>query len=373
MRIMRVGAVLLALGLLTATGLEAKKKLLGEGEGVLKTIDLQGLPDFAFPAEMTSEITEAERGYLGLSNPGAFSLKDIGADLVIIEFLNVYCFACVQQAPIMNDIHRLLEERDDLRDRVRFLGIGVGNGPGEIAAFKERMDVPYPILADSDFQALDAIGNPGGTPFIVFYPRGEGLGIPRAHLGLWRAPESFIAAIEEVLAPGGSVADREPEFKMTTWRNLTPGLDQSDLEALLRASAAEVGFAAATLEKMSVAGEENVYRLTTAGGKGLWAKVAGRAKVCNVCHDVFFVLLFTDEGKIINFTPIHVTKYENVPIDDAEIAFMKERVVGRYITEPIEFDHEVDAISKATMSSELIFDTIRRLRSAYEPLKEAAK
>ena len=52
---------------------------------------------------------------------------------------------------------------------------------------------------------------------------------------------------------------------------------------------------------------------------------------------------------------------------------MKKRVVGRYITEPIEFDHEVDAISKATMSSELIFDTIRRLRSAYEPLKEAAK
>jgi len=369
MRMLRVGAVLLALGLLTATVLEAKKKLLGEGEGVLKTIDLQGLPDFAFAAELTEE----ERAYLGLAKPGAFSLNDIGADLVIVEFLNVYCFACVQQAPIMNDIHRLLEERDDLRDRVRFLGIGVGNGPKEIASFKERMDVPYPILADSDFQALDAIGNPGGTPFVVFYPRAEGLGIPRAHLGLWRAPESFIAAIDDILAPFGTAADRAPEFQMTTWRNLTPELAQSDLEALLRASAAEVGFAADKLEKVSVPGEENVYRLTSAAGKGLWAKVAGRAKVCNVCHDIFFVLLFNDEGKVVNFTPIHVTKYENVPIDDAEIAFMKARVVGRYITEPIEFDREVDAISKATMSSELIFDTIRRLRSAYGPLKEAAR
>lgn len=369
MRAMKIGAVLLALGLLTATGLEAKKKFLGEGEGVLKTIDLQGLPDFAFAAELTEE----ERTYLGLSKPGAFSLNDIAADLVIVEFLNVYCFACVQQAPIMNDIHRLLEERADLRDRVRFLGIGVGNGAAEIAAFKERMDVPYPILADSDFQALDAIGNPGGTPFIVFYPRGEGLGIPRAHLGLWRAPESFIAAIEDVLAPAGTVAAAAPEFKMTTWRNLAPALSQSDLEALLRAAAAEVGFVADKLEKVSVAGEENVYRLTTAAGKGLWAKVAGRAKVCNVCHDIFFVLLFTDEGKIVNFTPIHVTKYENVPIDEAEIAFMRKRVIGRYITEPIEFDREVDAISKATMSSELIFDTIRRLRRAYEPLKETVK
>ncbi len=368
MRILKIGAVLLALGMVTATGLEAKKKFLGEGEGVLKTIDLQGLPDFAF----TAELTEEERSYLGLSKPGAFSLNDIGADLVIVEFLNVYCFACVQQAPIMNDIHRLLEERADLRDRVRFLGIGVGNGAAEIAAFRERMDVSYPILADSDFQALDAIGNPGGTPFIVFFPRGEGLGIPRAHLGLWRAPESFIASIEDVLTPG-AVAAGEPEFKMTTWRNLAPELSQPDLEALLRASAAEVGFVADKMTKVSVAGEENVYRLTNAAGKGLWAKVAGRAKVCNVCHDIFFVLLFTDEGKIVNFTPIHVTKYENVPIDEAETAFMRERVVGRYITEPIEFDHEVDAISKATMSSELIFDTIRRLRSAYEPLKEAVK
>jgi peroxiredoxin len=369
MRILRVGAVLLALGLLTATGLEAKKKLLGEGEGVLKTIDLAGLPDFAFPAELTEE----ERGYLGLSKPGAFSLSDVEADLVIVEFLNVYCFACVQQAPIMNDIHRLLEEREELRDRVRFIGIAVGNGPAEIAAFKQRLDVPYPILADSDFHALDAIGNPGGTPFLVFYPRGEGLGRPRAHLGLWRDPGSFIAAIEEILAPGGDIGAAEPEFKMTTWRNLTPELSGDDLEALLRASAAEAGFAADRLEKVAVAGEENVYRLTDAAGKGLWAKVAGRAKVCNVCHDVFFVLLFTDEGKIVNFTPIHVTKYENVPIDEAEAAFMRERVVGRYITEPIEFDREVDAISKATMSSELIFDTIRRLRSAHETLKEAAK
>jgi hypothetical protein len=322
---------------------------------------------------MTSVMTEEERAYLGLSKAGAFSLKDIGADLVIVEFLNVYCFACVQQAPIMNDIHLLLEGRDDLRDRVRFLGIAVGNGPGEIASFKERMDVPYPILADADFQALDAIGNPGGTPFVIFYPRSEDLGIPRAHLGLWRAPESFIAAIEDVLAPGDSAAGSEPEFKMTTWRNLTPGLSLDELEGVMRASAAEVGFAAEKLERVAVPGEENIFRLTTASGKGLWAKVAGRAKVCNVCHDIFFILLFTDEGKVVNFTPIHVTKYENVPIDAAETAFMKERVVGRFITEPIEFDREVDAISKATMSSELIFDTIRRLRSAYDPLKEAAK
>ncbi len=124
------------------------------------------------------------------------------------------------------------------------------------------------------------------------------------------------------------------------------------------------------IEKVQVAGEENVFRLTLAGGGGLWAKVAGRAKVCNICHDIFFILLFDDDGKVVNFTPLTVTKYENVLINEEEAEFLRKRVVGRYVTEPVDFDPAVDAISTATMSSELIFDTVRRLKEAYGELQE---
>ena len=68
-----------------------------------------------------------------------------------------------------------------------------------------------------------------------------------------------------------------------------------------------------------------------------------------------------EAGQVVNFTPIIVTKYENELINGEEADFLRHRVRGRSIREPVVFDSKVDAISQATMSSELIFDTMRRL------------
>lgn len=365
MRLFRIAAGILVLVLALVPGLEARKKLLGEGEGVFKTIDLKNLPTFSFEYDLTEE----ERNYLGLEKSGPFTIQQLDADLLVLEFLNTYCYACALQAPILNQLHARIESREDLRDRVRFFGIAVGNGQKEIDKFKGNFDISYPIVPDPEFGAFDAIGNPGGTPFIVLYPLRSG-SLPRAHLGVMREVDDFVAAIETAMSTEAVRETAQPEFKMTTWRNLTPDLTSADIEKRLRASAAEIGRKVVRIEPVEVEGEKNVYRLSAADGSGLWAKVAGRAKICNICHDIFFIILFDDSGKIVNFTPIHVTKYENVPIDEKEAAFMKERVIGRSITEPLHFDSEVDAISQATMSSELIFDTIRRLKDAYERLQK---
>lgn len=364
MRLFRIAGAILVLGLALVPGLEARKKLLGEGEGVFKTIDLKGLPAFSFDYDLTEE----ERSYLGLEKGGAFTIQQIDADLLVLEFLNTYCYACALQAPILNQLHARIEDREDLRDRVRFFGIAVGNSRKEIDKFKESFDIAYPVVPDPEFGAFDAIGNPGGTPFIVLYPLRSGA-MPRAHLGVMRDVDDFVEAIETALSTEAAQETAQPEFKMTTWRNLTPDLSPAEVEERLRASAAEIGRKIVRVEPVEVEGEKNVFRLSAADGSGLWARVAGRARICNICHDIFFILLFDDSGRIVNFTPIHVTKYENVPIDEGEAAFMKERVIGRFITEPLHFDSNVDAISQATMSSELIFDTIRRLRGVYERLQ----
>ena len=238
--------------------------------------------------------------------------------------------------------------------------------------FKDNFGITYPVIPDFDFTIMDVIGNPGGTPFLVLFPVGgaPGAGPPaRAHMGLMRDPDRFVAEIEAALALE-AVSEEAGVIRLTSWRNLEPELSDSDLEARLRASGEEVGLNAEKIEAVSLPGEKFFYRLSDTGGKWLWAKVSGRSRICNICHDIFFIILFDDEGKIVNFSPILVTKYDNVPIDEKDTAFMKKRVIGRYLSEEIDFDPSVDSISTATMSSELIFDTLRRLRKAYETLKK---
>ena len=89
---------------------------------------------------------------------------------------------------------------------------------------------------------------------------------------------------------------------------------------------------------------ETFYRLA-AGGKALWALVAGRAKVCNVCHDIFFIVLFDEGGTVVGLEPITITKYKNVEFDERDVAFLRGRVVGRPLSRDIVFDPTVDAVS----------------------------
>jgi thiol-disulfide isomerase/thioredoxin len=367
MRNSRLLPILLVLLILAAPApLFAADKTLGEGEGLFRAVDLPTLISIPLPDD---QLTKADRAYLGLAKTGPFTVKDVKAELVFVEFLNVYCYACNMQAPVLDQVVAKVAARADLKGRVRFLGIGVGNNAKEIAAFKEKYDIPFPIVADAKFEAWEQIGNPGGTPFMVLWaPKpAKGGAVTKAQLGLMRDVNAFITAIDSALA--GSDAAEPTYYKFTAgeWRNLKSTLTPAQLDEKLKAAAAAAGLAGAKVEPAS--GEEGLYKVT-AGGKTLWAKVAGRAKICNVCHDIFFIVLFDNLGKIVGFEPITVTKYNNVAWDANDSETMRKRIVGRSMGEAMIFDPEVDAVSTATMSAQLIFDTLRRLGASYKGMKE---
>jgi hypothetical protein len=142
------------------------------------------------------------------------------------------------------------------------------------------------------------------------------------------------------------------------------------LEARLASAAAAAGLVGARVTAVPLTSGETFYRLAGAG-RMLWAYVAGRAKVCNVCHDIFFIVVFDDGGRIVNLAPITITKYKNVEFDEKDVAFLKSRVVGRLLSREIVFDPAVDAVSTATMSSALVFDTLRRLRETWDGMVKA--
>jgi len=98
--------------------------------------------------------------------------------------------------------------------------------------------------------------------------------------------------------------------------------------------------------------------------------VTSRSSVCDICHDVHFIYLFDRSTKLIGFEPLQLTKYGNINWGEREVEIMRKKVLGRYLAMPQPFDPKLDAITSATMTSAIIFDSlaqgeelIRELRS----------
>jgi hypothetical protein len=92
--------------------------------------------------------TESERKYLGLSSTiERFSVDNVQADILVVDFFDMYCHVCQARARHMNDFYQLVQSRG-LSGRVRLLGVGVGDTPKEVTVFKEKFGLPFPVFPD---------------------------------------------------------------------------------------------------------------------------------------------------------------------------------------------------------------------------------
>src|SRR6266496_899903 len=91
---------------------------------------------------------ESDRKYLGLSSTiERFPLDNVQADVLVVDFFDMYCHVCQARARHMNEFYQLVQSRG-LSGRVRVLGIGVGDTPKEVAVFKEKFGLPFPVFPD---------------------------------------------------------------------------------------------------------------------------------------------------------------------------------------------------------------------------------
>jgi peroxiredoxin len=99
----------------------------------------------------------SQREYLGISRWGSFSVADIKADVVLIEFFNMYCPHCQADAPVTRELYALIQADPRLADRVRLIGIGIGNSDFEVGLFKKKYAVPFPLFSDGDYAIQDKV------------------------------------------------------------------------------------------------------------------------------------------------------------------------------------------------------------------------
>ena len=317
-------------------------------------------PGEPFP-DMELDGLAAPEDYRGLGlerTQGPLRLSEIPGELLILEFFNRFCLTCQRQAPFLAQVFQRVQE-GDMAGRVRVLAVGVGNRPRDLRRFRQAHGAVYPMAADPLFERFLELGDPGGTPFTVFLLRKEGRWIlVDFHLGL-QGDTEILAQARVILEGRAEVVRVEPSERAE--RHHPPlGLDEQEQAARARALLRRVAGRDVGVDAVEVDGVR-VYRALGPDGRptGLFARIASRDPVCDVCHAVHFLLAFDAEGRVRGFEPIHVTKFGNEVWSSHDAARMEARLVGRPM-ERLAFDPDVDAVTSATMSSALIFDEARR-------------
>ena len=121
-----------------------------------------------------NSLTPSEARYLGIGPRKNFSLEDINARMILVDFINSNCHYCMESVPLLNEIYRSIEKDPALRSHVKLVAVGAGDTSTEVEHFKRTHGVLFPILPDTEYQAHDAIGGPR-VPFLIIAIR-EGRG-----------------------------------------------------------------------------------------------------------------------------------------------------------------------------------------------------
>ncbi|SDB21104.1 AhpC/TSA family protein [Desulfonatronum thiosulfatophilum] len=150
------------------------------------------LPDLTLPVQDVQEHGE----YLGLPDGAkTFSLSDIDGKAVMIQIFSMYCPICQKEAPAVNALYAAIAEKG-LADEVKILGIGAGNSQMEVQFFRDRYDIPFPLITDPDYVLHKAFAGVGTPYFVLVQPEGEAPNVKHvvrlSHLGSFDDPDSFL-------------------------------------------------------------------------------------------------------------------------------------------------------------------------------------
>ncbi len=338
------------------------------------------------PSEPAAQI------YLGLvTEPAgsfkreAFTISDIKAELIVIEFLNRYCPSCQAQVPVMNAIYSLIENNPLLKSRVKVVGIGVGNNEEELIEFKAEQLIAFPLIPDPEFIAYDAIGDPGGTPYTVLVRKVDNQGvILSTHLGRINSAEDLLKDIQDALSldvDSLHTLIKKKSVRHSEKRVLNLTLSENEIlenirHCLQNGIRSFVHRNAINITKISLPGNKTVFKATLPGNgtlETLYATVISRNPTCDVCHGIHFIVAFNRMGVIKNFSALHLTKYGNALWTAADVRFMQKRLIGQSLMNHMQFNSKIDAVSMATMTSAIIFNSLNKLRETVKELQRLEK
>jgi thiol-disulfide isomerase/thioredoxin len=307
-----------------------------------------------------------QRSYLGLEDTTDrfFSPSAINGKIVLVEFLNVHCPHCKDQAPIYNTLYRRIEKNPQLKDDVRMIGIAVGNTRPKIANFVAYYDVLFPIFSDENFFFWREAGGKT-TPFTVYVrqnqPGKHGV-VAATHIGTNHEVEKTLQLLSEIIneSPEDLLLPQEDLVDISA-HTPVPFSEEKIITTVRRLFSRQGEIV--SLDKIKGLPDHVLFRGTVQHGavqKQYYAEVVSRSTVCDICHDVHFVYLFDGAAKIIDIEALQLTKYGNQEFDRQDMNQLKTILQRRLLTQTNSFEPDVDAVSSATITSAVISEALNR-------------
>lgn len=324
---------------------------------------------------LNSPVESTRVSYLGIDKGKSFTIRDIKADIILVEIMNINCSSCQKQAPVNNKLFSLIESTTATKGRVKMLAIAVGCLDVHIKQFVEHFNTPYPVIQDPKFVVYDAIGR-SSIPLAMLIRRdpktGKGIvawthsGFDSDYDGMFNEVKRFMTTdLDSIKEEGKTIQPKVVEVK--------PILSDRELQEKIENAFAKEGSRISNLKTIDLQSGRTIYTSMVQQDmkkKNIFALMVSRSNPCDVCHDVHFIYVFEASGKILQLIPLQPTKYGNEPWDNMDIEKMQKRVVGRYIQLPFDFDPKIDAVTSATITSSIIFKSLEEEKAVFKELKE---
>ncbi|MFO7665776.1 MAG: hypothetical protein R6V76_04090 [Desulfobacterales bacterium] len=260
----------------------------------------------------------------------------------------------------INELYSRIEKDAELKDNVKIVGIAVGNNNDDIA-FEEKKYL-FPIIPDNKYKFHQLVGEPP-TPFFIFArPYGNGrLLVVDSYLGRLENTDKLFsmvnAAIKKSISELSVTLKKKQDDKVPD-KPVIPVTD-SELTKKISQSLIVNGEHTDKIEKINLKGLGDVYTgILKRSKRRIFARVVARKIPCVDCHDVFYIYSFDDTGKFIQFIPISISKLDNEGWNEKDINKMQNNFKGKSLLKERHFDPKVDAISSATISSKLIYNSM---------------
>ena len=154
---------------------------------------------------------------------------------------------------------------------------------------------------------------------------------------------------------------------------LKPNLTEREIHELMRESMKELNTKIEKIEKKELENGETIYLGFTNREKeeaSFFGRVVSKYSICDVCHDIHYYYILDQNGYLVSFNPIHITKYGNVSWNQKDLEKMKSRILGKELFKNLPFDPYIDAVTQATMSSYLIFEGLNETAIVLKDFKD---
>jgi thiol-disulfide isomerase/thioredoxin len=149
------------------------------------------LPQFILAAPDSQQTLS----YLGLRSRDPYTISQIGAKLVLIEFLNALCPHCHANAPILNRFYNVVQKDAALAKDVKIIGICIGNSKTETDAYKKSYKVPFPVIPDEESDILNAVQVSVTPTLVLVSSNGKVL---TSHSGVIRDFDGLLKELREI-------------------------------------------------------------------------------------------------------------------------------------------------------------------------------